>query len=88
MDLYFILTHVHTHNHTHPTHAHAQPLEALLFSLRAVGLDLSRRANLRNAAPQALQHTARIARRALGLEQEMPLEELRADAERCVEQCL
>ena len=55
-----------------------------MFALRAVGLDLARRALLRQAAPQALQNTARIARRALGLEQEIPLEELRAEAERCV----
>lgn len=84
--------HVSTHTHTHQnTHTHTtclscplQPLEALLFALRAVGLDLSRRAVLRTAAPQALQNTARITKRALGLEHEIAVEELRADAERFV----
>lgn len=52
--------------------------------MRAVGLDLAKRALLRQASPQALQNTACIARRALGLEQEVPLDEIRADAERCV----
>lgn len=55
-----------------------------MFALRAVGLDLAKRALLRQAPPQALQNTARIARRALGLAQEIPLEQLRAEAERCV----
>jgi hypothetical protein len=64
-----------------------KPLEALVFALRAVGLDLARRALLRHAAPQALHNTARIMKRALGLEHEVSLEELRADAERCVWVC-